>query len=30
MAPEAVAGQPAFAGLLAMLGFSALLLALAN
>jgi len=28
MAPEAVAGQPGFAGLLAMLGFSALLLAL--
>ena len=30
MAPEAVAGQPGFAGLLAMLGFSALLLALAS
>ena len=30
MAPEAVAGQPGFAGLLAMLGFSALLLALAG
>lgn len=28
MAPEAVAGQPGFSGLLAMLGFSALLLAL--
>ena len=30
MAPEAVAGQPGFTGLLAMLGFSALLLALAS
>ena len=30
MAPEAVAGQPRFTGLLAMLGFSALLLALAS
>ena len=30
MAPEAVAGHPGFAGLLAMLGFSALLLALAG
>lgn len=30
MAPEAVSGQPSFAGLLAMLGFSALLLALAG
>ena len=30
MAPEAVAGQPSFTGLLAMLGFSALLLALAS
>ena len=30
MAPEAVHDQPAFTGLLAMLGFSALLLALAN
>jgi ZIP family zinc transporter len=30
MAPEAVAGQPSFAGLLAMLGFSALILALAS
>jgi ZIP family zinc transporter len=28
MAPEAVAGQPGFSGLLAMLGFSALLFAL--
>jgi zinc transporter ZupT len=28
MAPEAVHGHPGFAGLLAMLGFSALLLAL--
>jgi zinc transporter ZupT len=30
MAPEAVAGHPGFTGLLAMLGFSALLLALAS
>jgi ZIP family zinc transporter len=30
MAPEAVHGQPGFTGLLAMLGFSALLLALAK
>ena len=30
MAPEAVAGQPGFAGLLAILGFAALLLALAS